>query len=75
MLNIKEPAHFGPISVLRLEAMRGLASKHRILQFNCLFNNYNVDILQSILFNNISMLKTNTLVQYEPISALRLEAM
>ena len=42
-------------------------SKHRILQLNCLFNNINVVIPRSILFHSISMLKTNTLVQFEPI--------
>ena len=32
-------------------------------------------LFRSILFNSISMLKTNTLVQFEPIPTLRLEAM
>ena len=51
------------------------ASKHRILQLNCIFNNYNVVIPPSILFNSISMLMTNTLMQLEGILTLRLEAM
>ena len=38
--------------------------KHRILQLNCLFNNYNVSIPRSILFNSISMLETNTLLRF-----------
>ena len=52
-----------------------LASKHRILQRKCLFNCYNVVIPRCILFNSISMSKTNTLVQCEGIPTLRLEAM
>ena len=75
MLNIKEPVQFGTIPTLRLEAMRGLSLKHRILPHNCLFNNYKVVIPQSILFKSISMLNTNTIVQFEEISTLRLEAM
>ena len=71
MTHIKKPTQFGTIPTLRLEAMRGLS--HRILQLNCLFNNYNVVIPRSILFNSISMLKTNTLVQFEPIPCLHSE--
>ena len=50
-------------------------SKYRIWQLNCLFNDYNVVIPRSILFNSISMLETNTLVQFDTIPTLRLEAM
>ena len=46
------------------------SSKPRILQLNCLFNNYNVVIPRSLLLNTISMLKTNNFVQFEPIPTL-----
>ena len=48
-------------------------SKHCILQLNFLFNNYNVFIPRSIKLNTLSMLKTNNLVQFEPIPTLHLE--
>ena len=75
MLNIKEPTQFGPILLCVWKLCEVRASKHRILQLNCLFNNYNFVIPRSILLNSISMLKKNTLVQFEPITTLRLEAM
>ena len=75
MLNIQKPAQFGKIPTLRLEVMRGLSLKTPKLQLNCLFNNYNVVIPRTIVFNNIPMLKANTLVQFAPIPTLRLEAM
>ena len=50
--------------------MKNIASKHRILHLNWLFNNYNVVIPRSILLNTISMLKTNNLVQFEPFPTL-----
>ena len=67
MLNIHKPSQFGTIPTY--------ISKPRILQLNCLFNNYNVVIPRSISFPSISMLKTNILVQFERIPTLRLEAM
>ena len=47
--------------------------KHRILQHNYLFNNYNVVIPRSIWLNIISMLKTTNLAQFEPIPTLHSE--
>ena len=75
MLNIKKPAQLGTIPTLRLEAMRGLASKLRILQLNCLFNNYNVIIPQPIVLENIVMLNIKESGQFGTIPSLRLEVM
>ena len=50
------------------------APKHRILQLNCLFNNYNVFIPQPIVFGNIVMLNIKKPAQLGTIPTLRLEA-
>ena len=64
---------FGTIPTLRLEAMRGLSSKHRILQLNCLFNNYNVVIPRPIVFGNIVMLNIKAPAQFWTILTLKKE--
>ena len=50
-------------------------SKHRILQLNCLFNNYTVVIPRPIVFGNIVMLNIKEPTQFGIIPTLRLEAM
>ena len=56
MLKTNILVQFEPISNLRLKAMQALTPKHRILQLNCLFTNYNVVIPRPIVFGNIVML-------------------
>ena len=58
---------FEPIPTLRFEAMRSLSLETSNFATYCLFNNYNVFIPRPMFFNSISMLKTNTPVQFEPI--------
>ena len=62
---------------MRIEALPTLhfEARTRVFEINCLFNIYNVVIQRSNLFDTVSMLQANTLVQFGPISTLCLEAM